>query len=152
MENQKPYVNPSSDSELKSESSSNFNLSSQDRYDQLSDWLGNTAIRDSSTAHSGHRGAEGDNPTEGVDSAARRIDSVTTELPSSLFLASALAAMGASALLQVVGNKQTSQFIGQWVPTILILGVFNKMVKLHGAEGSSESAVRIHSKRRPNAN
>jgi len=26
--------------------------------------------------------------------------------------------------------------VGQWAPTLLILGIYNKMVKLHGSDGA----------------
>ena len=64
----------------------------------------------------------------------KQIESVTKKIPSGFFLSCAVTAMAASALLQLAGRKQTSQFIGQWAPTILILGLYNKLVKLEGAE------------------
>jgi hypothetical protein len=36
--------------------------------------------------------------------------------------------------LQLLGRKHEAQFVGQWVPTILILGLYNKMVKQHGSD------------------
>ena len=65
---------------------------------------------------------------------ARGIETQTAKLPSDMFLWAALAAMGASAALQVSGNKQVSNFIGEWVPTLLIFGLYNKMVKLLGSD------------------
>ena len=32
-------------------------------------------------------------------------------------------------------KNDTANFIGQWVPTILILGLYNKLVKLEGSDG-----------------
>lgn len=69
---------------------------------------------------------------------ARAIERQTAALPSDTFLWTALGAMALSAGLQVMGNRQVSNFIGQWVPTLLILGLYNKMVKLHGSGPSSE--------------
>ena len=34
----------------------------------------------------------------------------------------------------MMGNRETSQFVGQWAPTLLILGVYNKLVKVAGHE------------------
>lgn len=71
--------------------------------------------------------------TEGT--VARTIEQQTAKLPSDTFLWAALGAMGVSAALQVTGKRDVSNFIGEWVPTLLILGLYNKMVKLMGSEG-----------------
>ena len=65
---------------------------------------------------------------------ARGIEQQTAKLPSDMFLWAALAAMGTSAALQISGRKQVSTFIGEWVPTLLIFGLYNKMVKLLGSD------------------
>ena len=36
--------------------------------------------------------------------------------------------------LRVAGKKDTSLFVGQWVPTILILAFYNKLVKVAGSD------------------
>ena len=78
--------------------------------------------------------------TEAVEHAegeiARSIEQQTAKLPSDMFLWAAIGAMGISAALQVSGKTQVSNFIGEWVPTLLILGLYNKMVKLLGSDGS----------------
>ena len=70
--------------------------------------------------------------TEGT--VARSIEQETAKLPSDLFLWAAVGAMAGSAALQIAGRKQVSNFIGEWVPTLLIFGLYNKMVKLLGSE------------------
>lgn len=65
---------------------------------------------------------------------ARKIEEQTAKLPSDLFLWGALGAIGASAILQMMGRKETSNFVGQWVPTVLILGLYNKIVKVAGSD------------------
>lgn len=73
--------------------------------------------------------------TEGSEgNVTKQIEEVSTKVPSGVFLTAAFAAMGASAILQITGNKQLSHFIGQWVPAILIMGLYNKVTKLHGSE------------------
>jgi hypothetical protein len=64
----------------------------------------------------------------------KQIESVTSKLPSGMFLGIAFGSIGLSALLQMMGRKADAQFIGQWVPTVLILGLYNKLVKLEGSE------------------
>ena len=44
--------------------------------------------------------------------------------------------MAASLALAVAGRGKRSVFVGQWVPTILVLGLYNKMVKLNGSDGA----------------
>jgi hypothetical protein len=63
---------------------------------------------------------------------ARTIEEQTAKLPSDVFLWTAVTAMAASALLQATGRREVSNFIGEWVPTLLIFGLYNKMVKLLG--------------------
>jgi hypothetical protein len=65
---------------------------------------------------------------------ARRIEEETAKLPSDVFLWAAVSAMATSAALQVSGHRQVSNFIGEWVPTLLIFGLYNKMVKLLGSD------------------
>lgn len=65
---------------------------------------------------------------------ARAIEEQTARLPSDTFLWAAVGAMAVSAGLQVAGNKQASNFIGQWAPTLLIFGLYNKLVKQHGSD------------------
>ena len=66
---------------------------------------------------------------------ARTIEQQTAKLPSDLFLWSALGCMGASWFFHATGKKEEGNFVGQWVPTLLIFGLYNKLVKLHGSDG-----------------
>lgn len=63
---------------------------------------------------------------------AKTIEDQTAKLPSDIFLWAALGAMAASATLQILGKKETSLFVGQWPAPFLILGLYNKLVKLEG--------------------
>jgi hypothetical protein len=65
---------------------------------------------------------------------ARAIESQTARLPSDVFLWGALGSIGVALTLRLMGNRETSQFVGQWAPTLLILGVYNKLVKVAGHE------------------
>jgi hypothetical protein len=65
---------------------------------------------------------------------ARGIERQTAKLPSDTFLWAALGAIAVSATLQMMGNRQVSNFVGQWAPTFLILGLYNKMVKQLGSD------------------
>lgn len=65
---------------------------------------------------------------------ARSIEQQTAKLPSDAFLWMAIGSMAVSATLQMMGNKPVSLFVGQWAPTFLILGLYNKMVKQLGSD------------------
>lgn len=62
----------------------------------------------------------------------RMIEQETARIPSSLFLAAAICSMIASAVFELTGKTRWSRFVGMWVPTLLITGVYNKMVKTFG--------------------
>lgn len=66
---------------------------------------------------------------------ARTIEHQTAKLPSDTFLWAAVGSISASLVLMVMGLDKKANFVGQWAPTFLILGLYNKMVKLHGSEG-----------------
>jgi hypothetical protein len=66
---------------------------------------------------------------------ARTIEQQTAKLPSDLFLWGAVGSIVGSLVLAIAGDQKKANFVGQWAPTFLILGLYNKMVKLHGSEG-----------------
>jgi hypothetical protein len=66
---------------------------------------------------------------------ARGLESQTSKLPSDVWLWASVGSMLVSLGLQLSGNRKTkdvSNFIGQWAPTLLILGLYNKVVKVAG--------------------
>ena len=71
---------------------------------------------------------------------AKAIEEQTAKLPSDTFLWMAIGAMAASATMQMMGNRHVSLFVGQWAPTLLIFGLYNKMVKQLGSD-RTENAV-----------
>jgi len=62
------------------------------------------------------------------------MESYTSAIPSGTYLSLAIGAIGLSAILKLAGRNQGAQFVGHWVPTILILGLYNKLVKVAGSE------------------
>ena len=66
------------------------------------------------------------------------IENTTSKVPSSAFLALALASMAVSATYQALSRKHESLFIGQWAAPFLLLGIYNKMVKQHGSDGRKQ--------------
>jgi len=71
---------------------------------------------------------------EGEGKVTKQIEGLTSKLPSGMFLGFAMGSIGIAAALQMMGRKHDAQFVGQWVPTVLILGLYNKLVKLEGSE------------------
>jgi hypothetical protein len=76
--------------------------------------------------------AEAEQHSEGV--VARTIEQQTAKLPSDVFLWAALGSIGVSAILQLSGKQKVSLFVGQWVAPFLLLGVYNKIVKVQGSD------------------
>ncbi len=70
---------------------------------------------------------------------ARKIENVTSKIPSDIFLWGALASMGASLTLKILGKKHDALFIGQWAAPFLLLGVYNKIVKVEGHDKEDKS-------------
>src|SRR5262245_29926888 len=72
-------------------------------------------------------------PREGP--VAKSLESVTSKLPSDIWLWASVGSMIVSLGLQLSRNKKTkavSNFVGQWAPTLLVLGLYNKIVKVAG--------------------
>jgi hypothetical protein len=86
---------------------------------------------------------------------ARMIEQKTAKIPSDLYLWAAIGAMGVSAFQQLRQPRrmrwfnapsrsgQLGLFFGQWAPTLLILGIYNKLVKLAGGS-DRETAEMTH--------
>jgi hypothetical protein len=75
------------------------------------------------------------------DAATSSIEQVTKRVPSVSFLGLALGAMAVSATLMLLGRKTWANFVGQWAPTILIMGTYNKLVKTFSPPYSEEQRI-----------
>lgn len=65
---------------------------------------------------------------------ARSIEQQTAKLPSDLFLWSAFGAIAVGFFLEVTGHEEKGHWVGQWVAPILLLGLYNKIVKVAGSD------------------
>jgi hypothetical protein len=65
---------------------------------------------------------------------ARAIEEQTAKLPSDVFLWAAAGSIGCSLIFKMMGEDHKSLFVGQWAPTFLILGLYNKLVKVAGSD------------------
>jgi hypothetical protein len=77
------------------------------------------------------------NPEKKEGPVARAIEEQTAKLPSDVFLWAALGAMAASLTLKIMGKKNTSLFVGQWPAPFLLMGLYNKIVKVEGHDKQS---------------
>jgi len=66
------------------------------------------------------------------DSFTRVIEQQAAKVPSHVFLCAALLAMGLSAALELQGNQRASRFVSAWPAPLLLMGVYNKLVKSLG--------------------
>jgi hypothetical protein len=67
----------------------------------------------------------------------KAIEPQTAKLPSDTFLWAAAGSVAASLALKVMGRKAESTFVAQWVPTMLNLGLYNKLVQVAGSDRTS---------------
>jgi hypothetical protein len=65
---------------------------------------------------------------------AREIEHYTAQLPSDVFLWAAGGSILGSLALMAAGKRHGSLFVGQWAPTFLLLGIYNKIVKVAGSD------------------
>ena len=63
---------------------------------------------------------------------AKRVERLTTSLPARTWLGLAGGALIGSVALKLIGRNHMSIFVGQWVPTFLILGLYNNLVTAAG--------------------
>lgn len=63
---------------------------------------------------------------------ARLIEQQAAKVPSHWFLFAALGAMAASLGCELANRQRASRFIGMWPTPLLVLGIYNKLVKTLG--------------------
>jgi hypothetical protein len=70
----------------------------------------------------------------------RRIEEQTAKIPSAGFLGMAIGSMALSAVIaSFARRKEFANFVGLWAPSFLLLGIYNKLVKM---ERGSDSSLR----------
>jgi hypothetical protein len=68
---------------------------------------------------------------------ARAIEDQTAKLPSDTFLWASLGSMAASLTLKLMRKDDLALFVGQWAAPFLLLGIYNKIVKVEGHDTES---------------
>lgn len=71
---------------------------------------------------------------------ARPIEEMTAWIPSDTFLWLAGGAILGALSLRIAGRDKDANFVGQWAPTFLILGLYNKLVKQLGHDKYDRTA------------
>ena len=71
-------------------------------------------------------------PEHAEGNIARLIEQQTAKVPSHWFLFAAFASMSVSLGLELSGRVRAGRFIGQWPTPLLVMGVYNKLVKMLG--------------------
>lgn len=72
---------------------------------------------------------------------AKAIEQQTAKVPSDVFLWAALGSMAVSAGLKIAGQRHTALFVGQWAAPFLLLGLYNKIVKLEGSDKEDKHPI-----------
>ena len=65
---------------------------------------------------------------------ATMIEQQTAKLPSDVFMWAAAASILGALALKSQGRKHDALFVGQWAAPFLLLGVYNKLVKVAGSD------------------
>ena len=73
------------------------------------------------------------NPKHDEGPVAEAIEQQTAKLPSDIFLWAGLGTLATAAACFASGNRHEALLVGQWAAPILILGMYNKLVKLEGS-------------------
>ena len=71
--------------------------------------------------------------------ADRVVEKQVRRVPPSLLVGLALGSMAVSAAFAVAGKLKVANFIGQWVPSLLILATFDRLMQSDGGSGVAAS-------------
>ncbi|RAV98861.1 hypothetical protein [Pseudochryseolinea flava] len=85
------------------------------------------------------------NPDKREGEVAKAIEEQTAKLPSDLFLWAAAGAIGTSLLFKIARKDHLALFMGQWVPSFLLLGIYNKIVKVSGHDKATQNSYTTNS-------
>lgn len=72
------------------------------------------------------------NPNQEEGKVARKLEEQTAKIPSDVFLWASVGSMLISLTLKLAGKSHTALFVGQWAPSFLLFGIYNKLVKQLG--------------------
>ncbi len=78
------------------------------------------------------------NPKHKEGKTAKMLEEQTAKIPSDVYLWAAVGSMALSLGLYLTKNKHASIFFGQWAPSLLIIGLYNKLVKVEGHDSDDD--------------
>jgi hypothetical protein len=82
-------------------------------------------------------------PSEGQ--LTKKVENITAKVPSMGYLTLALGSMAISASIAAFTQKKSlANFVGLWVPSFMMIGIYNKLVKLEGNDRFSNPASSLH--------
>ena len=67
--------------------------------------------------------------TRNETDAAHLIEDVTSKVPSDTFMWLAGGSIAAALTLKLMGRDRDALFVGQWAPTFVALGIYNKLAR-----------------------
>jgi hypothetical protein len=88
-------------------------------------------------AREAKRAADRYNPEHREGDVARGIEEYTSKVPSDAYLWTAVGCMAISATLKMMGRNNDALFVGQWPAAFLLMGLYNKIVKVAGSDRRS---------------
>jgi len=69
----------------------------------------------------------------------KRVEEQTAKIPSIGYLGLAVGSMALSAGLALFApRKEFANFVGLWAPSFMLMGIYNKLVKLEGSDAFSQ--------------
>jgi hypothetical protein len=69
---------------------------------------------------------------------AKTIEKQTAKVPSDLFLWTAFGCLGVALTLTLMNRGHLGLTVGQWASPLLIMGLYNKLVKLEGHDRTNK--------------
>lgn len=64
---------------------------------------------------------------QNIQEAGRKLSSRVQEVSPDIFLSGAAASIAVSLFLRITGRQHDAQFVGQWAPTLLLLGLYSRV-------------------------
>lgn len=74
---------------------------------------------------------------------AKTIENQTAKVPSDWFLWTSFAAMGMALTFKLMGKDHLGLFVGQWASPLLIMGLYNKLVKVEGHDKKDKGTKNV---------
>jgi len=65
-------------------------------------------------------------------------------IPSQLWYILGISSVVASMILQATGNKNGADFVGKWPPTLLLLGLYHKLLRPGNENAIGEATTIAH--------